>query len=90
VQRDIVRAPLADGDLRQRHEGGSRPLAQRRLVSSHKYYKGSWTSGGGTSLGAPELAGFFAQVNSYLAFINLSGLGCRVDESFCNVLGQPG
>ena len=30
------------------------------------FYAGGWISGGGTSIVAPELAGFFAQVNSYL------------------------
>ena len=54
------------------------------------YVAGGWGKYGGTSLGAPELAGFFAQVNSYLAYINLSGLGCQIDVSVCNLVGQPG
>ena len=40
------------------------------------YYSGKVKTYGGTSLGAPELAGFFAQVNSYLSFVNLIGQGC--------------
>jgi ribosomal protein S11 len=51
------------------------------------YYDGGWDSVYGTSIGAPELAGFFAQENSYLNFI---GHICGSDgTSRCEPIGNP-
>jgi hypothetical protein len=46
-----------------------------------------WGGVGGTSIVAPELAGFFAQENAYLAFI---GNKCGSDGTFrCDSIGNP-
>jgi hypothetical protein len=50
------------------------------------YDGGGWDSVYGTSIGAPELAGFFAQENSYLAYI---GSKCGSDgKSACDKIGN--
>ena len=55
------------------------------------YYLGSWNKVTGTSIGAPELAGFFAQANSYLAFIGLRGNICgHAHNAPCGPIGNPG
>jgi hypothetical protein len=41
------------------------------------YYLGGWTTTRGTSIVAPELAGFTAQAASYLAYLELAGQTCR-------------
>ena len=45
---------------------------------------------GGTSIGAPEMAGFFAQENAYLLYVG-AGIGkhCYDGNSPCAPLGQP-
>jgi len=55
-------------------------------VMGEWYYSGgSWQSEGGTSIVAPELAGFFAQENSYLDFIgSVCGSG---GTSACSPVG---
>jgi hypothetical protein len=63
-------------------------------AGSHQavYYGRSWQGlGGGTSIAAPELAGFFAQANSYLAVIGLAGQICGPKHNLiCGPIGQPG
>jgi uncharacterized repeat protein (TIGR01451 family) len=41
--------------------------------SQNVYYNGGWIGEGGTSIAAPEVAGFFAQANSYLDSICQNG-----------------
>ena len=55
-------------------------------------YLGTWQFDiHGTSVAAPELAGFFAQANSYLAFIGLTGNICGPFHTApCGPIGQPG
>ncbi|MDR3773165.1 MAG: protease pro-enzyme activation domain-containing protein, partial [Terracidiphilus sp.] len=48
------------------------------------YAGGSWQNEGGTSIVAPELAGFFAQENSYLDYI---GNKCGSGSSACSPVG---
>jgi hypothetical protein len=50
------------------------------------YYGGGWSRFDGTSIVAPELAGFFAQENSYLNYI---GNKCGSGTSACTPLGNP-
>ena len=49
------------------------------------YSGGSWQDEGGTSIVAPELAGFFAQENSYLDYI---GNKCGSGSSACSPVGN--
>jgi len=54
-------------------------------VMGEWYYSGgSWQDEGGTSIVAPELAGFFAQENSYLDWI---GNVCGAGSSACSPVG---
>jgi hypothetical protein len=48
------------------------------------YSGGSWQDEGGTSIVAPELAGFFAQENSYLDYI---GARCGSGTTACSPVG---
>ncbi|MGA3080976.1 MAG: protease pro-enzyme activation domain-containing protein [Terracidiphilus sp.] len=50
------------------------------------YYNGAFSGVGGTSIVAPELAGFFAQENAYLASI---GSICGSGASACEPIGNP-
>jgi kumamolisin len=51
------------------------------------YFNGDFTSAGGTSIAAPEVAAFFAQENAYLLSIpNICGAG---NNARCAPLGQP-
>jgi subtilase family serine protease len=51
-------------------------------------YLGNWQGIGGTSIGAPEMAGFFAQLNSYLLYL---GKICGASHNEpCAPLGNPG
>ena len=55
-------------------------------VMGQWYYSGgSWQDEGGTSIVAPELAGFFAQENSYLDFV---GNKCGSGSTACSPVGQ--
>ncbi|HEX4005347.1 MAG TPA: protease pro-enzyme activation domain-containing protein [Acidobacteriaceae bacterium] len=55
-------------------------------VMGEWYYSGGgWGDEGGTSIVAPELAGFFAQENSYLDFV---GNKCGTGSSACSPIGQ--
>jgi hypothetical protein len=55
------------------------------------YYGGAWSGFFGTSIAAPEIAGFFAQANSYLAFIGLSGQICGPIHNLpCGTVGPAG
>lgn len=55
------------------------------------FYLGQWQEVQGTSIVAPELAGFFAQANSYLAFIGLQGKICGPNHDLsCGPIGAPG
>jgi hypothetical protein len=48
---------------------------------------GGWTTAGGTSIVAPELAGFFAQLNSYLMIL---GHVCgATSDQVCAPIGMP-
>ena len=49
------------------------------------YAGGAWQSQGGTSIVAPELAGFFAQENSYLDYV---GNKCGGGSSPCSPVGN--
>jgi kumamolisin len=54
-------------------------------VMGEWYYSGgSWQDEGGTSIVAPELAGFFAQENSYLDWV---GNKCGAGSSACSPVG---
>ncbi len=51
------------------------------------FFQGSLQAAGGTSIVAPELAGFFAQENAYLLAI---GIGCGSDHTHtCAPMGLP-
>lgn len=51
------------------------------------YYNGGWSSFDGTSIVAPELAGFFAQENAYLDYI---GSVCgSAGTTACSPMGNP-
>ena len=51
------------------------------------YYGGGWSSFDGTSIVAPELAGFFAQENAYLDYV---GSVCgSAGTSACSPMGNP-
>jgi hypothetical protein len=54
------------------------------------YVDGKLGGVGGTSIGAPEMAGFFAQENAYLLYVG-AGIGnhCYDGNSPCAPLGQP-
>ncbi len=54
------------------------------------YYQGGWWSVGGTSIATPELAGFFAQENAYLLYVqSLVGNTCGSSLSKpCAPVGQ--
>lgn len=57
------------------------------IIPQNYYYGGSWYGGGGTSIVAPELAGFFAQENAYLMYI---GPICGPSGAwFCAPIGNP-
>jgi hypothetical protein len=55
------------------------------------YYQGGWWQVGGTSVGSPEMAGFLAQENAYLLYIqSLVGNTCGSGASApCSPLGSP-
>lgn len=54
------------------------------------YYLGAFTGIGGTSIAAPEVAGFFAQVNAYLGYIASTGDQCGAQHNVsCVPLGNP-
>jgi hypothetical protein len=55
------------------------------------YFDGSLSANGGTSIVAPELAGFFAQENAYLLYVgNIVGSTCGSNgASPCAPLGDP-
>jgi hypothetical protein len=56
------------------------------------FYQGQWQPAIGTSLGAPELAGFFAHAAAYLIFIeSAQGAVCgKGPNGHCAPIGQPG
>jgi pro-kumamolisin-like protein/Big-like domain-containing protein len=51
------------------------------------FVDGSVTPAGGTSIVAPELAGFFAQENAYLLFLQTQGLPCFGNQA-CAPIGN--
>jgi hypothetical protein len=51
------------------------------------FVDGSLTPAGGTSIVAPELAGFFAQENAYLLFLQTQGLPCFGNQA-CAPIGN--
>jgi hypothetical protein len=59
--------------------------------SQEMVYNGVATTGAGTSIGAPEAAGFFAQVNSYQIFLSQQGILCGFQHNTpCGLIGNPG
>jgi kumamolisin len=59
-------------------------------ASQAVYSGGTWTGVGGTSIAAPEVAGFFAQVNAYLGYIASTGDQCGAQHNVsCVPLGNP-
>src|SRR5580692_4340553 len=55
-------------------------------IGQNYYYKGTLSPVGGTSIVAPELAGFFAQENTYLNYI---GPICGSGTDNCTPVGNP-
>jgi Pro-kumamolisin, activation domain/Bacterial Ig-like domain (group 3) len=55
-------------------------------IGQNYYYNGKLSGVGGTSIVAPELAGFFAQENTYLNYI---GPICGSGTSNCTPVGNP-
>ena len=54
------------------------------------YFGGALQGNGGTSIVAPELAGFFAQENAYLLYIgSIANNTCRGQGSPCAPVGDP-
>jgi hypothetical protein len=62
------------------------PDVALNAVGQSFYYLGKWTVGGGTSIGAPEMAGFFAQENAYLG--NLGNVCGTQNDSPCAPFGS--
>jgi hypothetical protein len=55
------------------------------------YAQGAWSPTGGTSIAAPEMAGFFAQMNSYLLYLQQQGSICGFQHNqACAPMGHPG
>ncbi len=74
--------------------GGRRSLPDVSLNAGSPqavFHLGQWTSGVGTSLVAPELAGFFAQAASYLMFIDPGQTSCHNTpySGWCVPIGNP-
>jgi len=66
-------------------------LALNAGTGQSLYYGGAWSSTGGTSIAAPEIAGFFAQANSYRAAMGLAGAICGPTHAApCGPIGHPG
>jgi Pro-kumamolisin, activation domain/Bacterial Ig-like domain (group 3) len=62
-------------------------ISLNAITFQNMFYKGSLQGSGGTSIVAPELAGFFAQENAYLLAI---GIGCGADHTHtCAPIGLP-
>lgn len=56
-------------------------------IGQNYYYQGGLSPTGGTSIVAPELAGFFAQENAYLSYIgSICGSGA---DAACTPIGNP-
>jgi hypothetical protein len=53
------------------------------------FYNGSLNQSGGTSIVAPEMAGFFAQENAYLLYENRTFVGNSCGNSSCAPMGNP-
>jgi len=53
------------------------------------FFNGAVSQAGGTSIVAPELAGFFAQENGYLGFLQSLGLPCFGGSQVCAPIGNP-
>jgi subtilase family serine protease len=74
--------------------GGKRAvpdIAVNARTSQWVFYLGQWIGQGGTSIGAPEIAGFFAHENSYLIWIEQVGNICGYSHNVpCAPLGNPG
>jgi subtilase family serine protease len=73
---------------------GRRPIPDISLNAGtlQAVFYGGFTSRGGTSIGAPELAGFFAHEASYLIFIEQTGGNCWANgrNGPCLPIGHPG
>jgi subtilase family serine protease len=81
------------------HGSGACPNSRRATpdmslnaqTSQSLYYGGAWTTAGGTSIAAPELAGFFVQANSYRVALGLAGAICGpAHNAVCGPIGHPG
>jgi subtilase family serine protease len=65
-------------------------LALNAYPDQAVYFQGAWVGSGGTSIAAPEIAGFLAQENSYLAFLKTRGVTCEPSRNQpCTPLGNP-
>ena len=79
----------------QKGVGGSHrhipDIALNANAGQNYYFNGKLSGVGGTSIVAPELAGFFAQENSYLRVLqNIIGSHCGgADNSPCVPVGNP-
>jgi hypothetical protein len=85
-------APSYQGSL----SGDYRVLPDLALNAAHAqniYFGGSLQGFGGTSIVAPELAGFFAQENAYLLYVgSLVGdtcAGSSANSGYCSPVGNP-
>lgn len=83
------RRGLPDISLNAGPPNGAFPSPSGQAV----YYTGqggTWLSAGGTSIAAPEVAGFFAQVNAYLGYIGSTGDLCGPShDTPCAPMGNP-
>ncbi|HEY7209112.1 MAG TPA: Ig-like domain repeat protein [Bryobacteraceae bacterium] len=62
-------------------------ISLNAITFQNFFFQGSLQGAGGTSIVAPELAGFFAQENAYLLAI---GIGCGADHTqTCAPMGLP-
>ena len=77
----------------QKGLGGSKRLVPDISLNANSgqnyYFNGALRGVGGTSIVAPELAGFFAQENAYLLYIgDLIGAHCGAGSSVCSPMGN--
>jgi hypothetical protein len=70
---------------------GSRSVPDISLnanVGQNYFYNGAWGGAGGTSIVAPELAGFFAQENAYLLYDSGTFVGNTCGNGSCSPMGN--
>jgi hypothetical protein len=64
-------------------------LSLNAIGGQNYYFGGGFGFGGGTSIVAPELAGFFAQENSYLLYLSTVISGGLCNGHGCAPMGNP-